>query len=451
MSVVSLTTGTQVQRLPRVNWKALLRHHPFFFSLTEPEIDELVGEGASTEADHAEGALILTEGEPGQSVYLIGLGSARVILDEAGGREVTLATLSKGDLVGETALLDPGPRSAKVMAYSHCRLLEIRGQVFLDILARHPQIEFAILSKLVQRLRGSNDQLRSLKVTEGHEALKLLEARLDAEIRVFDASLRAAQAVFDQTKVRTDEVIASADRSRTRITSTVSAIATIVAIASGLLGATGLKQLWDVQEAARKVQEFKTHSDELSKQLEELKAHTSEAKRTVAREFLLPAFSDAVRKGAVADAYHYYGVLQESGGLDLDVFRLLNEIEDAMLSPGAAPVAAQARAVVPDYRAVLGRMVNDATDRKDKIAAYYLLLTNQILLSDKGDSTASFTRTLSEFETYVKPYATEAVFSRVEREGLFAQVDGLLETSPQKRGLLERVRRLVPGEVTQGP
>src|SRR5882762_7572516 len=39
------------------------------------------------------------------------------------------------------------------------------------------------------------------------EKFSLFNAKLDAELKVFEASLKAAYVVFEQTKIRTDEVI----------------------------------------------------------------------------------------------------------------------------------------------------------------------------------------------------------------------------------------------------
>ena len=88
-----------------------LKAIPLFADLSDDEARRLAA--FATETSVAEGQILMKEGD--YSTELIGIedGAARV---EKGGREI--ATLGKGDLIGEMGLLSHEPRSATVVAAS---------------------------------------------------------------------------------------------------------------------------------------------------------------------------------------------------------------------------------------------------------------------------------------------------------------------------------------------
>src|SRR6185503_21256562 len=68
------------------------------------------------------GRVVFRRGDPANGCYLILSGAVKVTLPTTGGQEALLAILSKGDIVGEMALLDRQPRSATVTAVRACEL-----------------------------------------------------------------------------------------------------------------------------------------------------------------------------------------------------------------------------------------------------------------------------------------------------------------------------------------
>jgi CRP-like cAMP-binding protein/cytochrome P450/bacterioferritin-associated ferredoxin len=83
------------------------------------------------------GEAIVRQGEIGESFYVILDGSAEVVREEQGGRDITLAQLGAGDYFGEQALIgsSPGPRKASVRALKSSNLARISARVFLDNVA----------------------------------------------------------------------------------------------------------------------------------------------------------------------------------------------------------------------------------------------------------------------------------------------------------------------------
>ena len=70
------------------------------------------------------GEVVIAEGEPGQSFFVIARGEVRVSKKLAQGGETVLASLHEGAIFGEMALVSAAPRSATVTAVRDADLLE---------------------------------------------------------------------------------------------------------------------------------------------------------------------------------------------------------------------------------------------------------------------------------------------------------------------------------------
>lgn len=83
----------------------------------------------------AAGEPILSEGDPGDSMFVIESGQVAV---KIGGEPV--ADLFAGDFVGEMSLLTGAPRNANVVAVEPVAVLEIRKDVLAPVLAESPTL-----------------------------------------------------------------------------------------------------------------------------------------------------------------------------------------------------------------------------------------------------------------------------------------------------------------------
>jgi hypothetical protein len=79
---------------------------------------------AST-AGASAGEIVITEGDPGDTVFLIASGSVRILVMGGHGRALEIRRLDAGDFFGEVAALSGQPRTATVVATTDCDLLEI--------------------------------------------------------------------------------------------------------------------------------------------------------------------------------------------------------------------------------------------------------------------------------------------------------------------------------------
>ena len=123
------------------------------------------------EARFAKGEMIFGRGDPGTHLYLISEGQVRMVVGTAKGRELTFQIAATGDLIGEIAVLDGGPRSAEATALTAVRAYALERNALRELWQAYPALSNAIISFLCWRLRDASDRFEGV-------ALYPLEARL---------------------------------------------------------------------------------------------------------------------------------------------------------------------------------------------------------------------------------------------------------------------------------
>jgi tetratricopeptide (TPR) repeat protein len=111
---------------------------PLFEDLSSEERDALVRE--MDLETHEVGNVIISEGDPGTSMYVIASGEVKVYTRRAGGATVYLAKLGEGDFFGEVSVLTGKPRTATITASQRSELLRLDKEKLDHALARYPGI-----------------------------------------------------------------------------------------------------------------------------------------------------------------------------------------------------------------------------------------------------------------------------------------------------------------------
>jgi signal transduction histidine kinase len=131
--------------------RAFLRRHPLFEGLSEDDLDRLLA-GADVRELGA-GAVLMREGEPGDSLYVVLEGEVEVG-QRHGFRDLVIATRGPGEFIGEMALLEGAARSATVRTLTRTRVLTIDRASLATLLAGSATAAPMILSAIVVRLRN---------------------------------------------------------------------------------------------------------------------------------------------------------------------------------------------------------------------------------------------------------------------------------------------------------
>lgn len=97
-------------------------------------------------------SVIMTEGERGETMYLIKVGRVSVWVKDKSGNEKKAADLSEGDFFGEIALATTKPRVATVRAETNVELVEFSRPLIKDVLARYPSIKDVLERVIKERV-----------------------------------------------------------------------------------------------------------------------------------------------------------------------------------------------------------------------------------------------------------------------------------------------------------
>ena len=166
----------------------LLRDLPLFAGLSPADLELL--EDASHEVRLEPGGVLMTEGSPGGSLYVILEGELE-ITKRSGMRDVVIAARGPGEVIGEMSLLDGSPRTATVCSRGVSRLLEIDQAAFRRLVESSPAAALSILHTVTSRLRHTESMLRQ---SETLAALGTLSAGLAHELNNPAAALKRAAA-----------------------------------------------------------------------------------------------------------------------------------------------------------------------------------------------------------------------------------------------------------------
>ena len=126
------------------------------FETLDDEQRRAIAAATSTHV-YADGEVLVRQGDPGHSMYIVCSGSAAVYIEP--GRQL-VARIERGGYFGEMSLLTGEPRTATVVAEGDSVLLEIHAELFRKLAADSPHAIERIAVAAMAR-RGELDQVRA--------------------------------------------------------------------------------------------------------------------------------------------------------------------------------------------------------------------------------------------------------------------------------------------------
>jgi len=101
------------------------------------------------------GDFLYREGDPSDAVYFVESGTVEV-RRKVGVDEATVATLGKGEILGEMGVLSGSPRSASIVATSDVTLVRLESRAFMQAFGGPDGVGLKILRMICARLSASN-------------------------------------------------------------------------------------------------------------------------------------------------------------------------------------------------------------------------------------------------------------------------------------------------------
>jgi len=136
-----------------------LRSVPLFASLSDEAATSL--RDLLLEKDVVTNTRLFNKGETGDAMYLIERGRVRISIRDEENKEITLTELAQGDFFGEMSLIDGRQRSADATVIDDSRLAILPRQAFLGFVRLNPDVALGMLAALTDRLRRTDELLRS--------------------------------------------------------------------------------------------------------------------------------------------------------------------------------------------------------------------------------------------------------------------------------------------------
>ncbi len=163
---IELVRAGRVARTREIDLE-LLSNQALFSSLEPMQLDHLAL--GSRRIRFGRGERIISQGEAGNSMFILVSGKAEVQV-ERDGRSQAVGTLVAGECFGEMSLLTGEPRSATVLATLDCEVLEIAQETIGILLRDHPDLAESLSDTVVARRSATESQFASVPANgEGPE------------------------------------------------------------------------------------------------------------------------------------------------------------------------------------------------------------------------------------------------------------------------------------------
>ena len=109
----------------------------------------------ATQRRFTPGVYLCRQGDRSRDVHVVISGYVRVLASASTEREVVVAVRGPGDVIGELAALDAGPRAATLQALDTVETLTMPGQRFATVCQAHSRMAWVLLGVVAGRLRDA--------------------------------------------------------------------------------------------------------------------------------------------------------------------------------------------------------------------------------------------------------------------------------------------------------
>jgi CRP-like cAMP-binding protein len=163
----------------------------------------------------ARNEVVFHRDDPGGHVFLIASGTVKISVQEESGQEVVVALARGGDVFGELALFDDGPRSATVTALTETVAYALAKSDFTSVVERNPAAMRQLLATLARRIRRSTGHIEDLVFLDlpGRVAKFLVDQNeLSGSTGVVRLTQEDVAAFVGATRVATNRVLVELER-----------------------------------------------------------------------------------------------------------------------------------------------------------------------------------------------------------------------------------------------
>jgi CRP/FNR family transcriptional regulator, cyclic AMP receptor protein len=151
---------TDTSQKPRKVAPLALGDYPLFHDLDADALARLAARAVRRRV--SKHTSLFAKGDPADALIGIVEGSVKISAAGADGREIMFNIMNAGEMFGEIAVLDRGPRSADATTMTACDLFFIDRRDLLALLREAPELALRIIELLCERTRRVSEQVEDV-------------------------------------------------------------------------------------------------------------------------------------------------------------------------------------------------------------------------------------------------------------------------------------------------
>ncbi len=146
------------------------------------------------------GEVLFEQGDEGDALYAILSGALEVSFLAMSGRKLSLDLMRPGEVFGEIALFDSGPRTATVLAAEESQVLRVRRRDVMQQIKIHPDLAVDLIRLAGKRMRWMGAQLNEqvflpMPVRLARKLLHLAGPQIEPSTRIMMSQSELAEFV----------------------------------------------------------------------------------------------------------------------------------------------------------------------------------------------------------------------------------------------------------------
>ena len=132
-----------------------------FFCQLEPKVLKDFNAVRST-ATYPRGAVLYLEKQDPRGVFVLCAGEVKLSISSSSGKTLILRIAKPGEILGLMAVLANTPYEVTAETLHPCQVAFIRRDDFLNLLAKHPEMNRGVVKQLTTLYNGACEQLRTV-------------------------------------------------------------------------------------------------------------------------------------------------------------------------------------------------------------------------------------------------------------------------------------------------
>lgn len=130
-----------------------------FFKLHDQEDRKALAK-LITQIDLKQGSQLFETGDRGEELYIVRSGKIEIYIHNVAGEKIVLTVAEQGDLFGELAMLDSGPRTATAVALEDTELIVLNRDNLQLFFQKKPDAALDMIAAMGAMIRKADDILR---------------------------------------------------------------------------------------------------------------------------------------------------------------------------------------------------------------------------------------------------------------------------------------------------